>query len=64
MAALDHCDNIADLRRRASEGRQFLYQGLDPEGKVGDYIKLPYCLGLITARGANPVSAMCPQRGK
>jgi endo-1,4-beta-xylanase len=43
---------------------QFLYQGLDPEGKVDDYIKLPYRLGLITAKGANPVSAMCPKRGK
>jgi endo-1,4-beta-xylanase len=39
---------------------QFLYQGLDPDGKVPDYIKLPYRLGVITAVGNNPVSAMCP----
>ncbi len=38
---------------------QFLYQGLDPDGKVDDYIKLPYRLGVITATGANPVSDMC-----
>jgi endo-1,4-beta-xylanase len=38
---------------------RFLYQGLDPDGKVDDYIKLPYRLGVITAAGPNPVSAMC-----
>ena len=41
---------------------QYLYQGLDPDGKVPDYIKLPYSLGLITATGDNPVSAMCPKK--
>ena len=39
---------------------QFLYQGLDPDGKVDDYLKLPYRLGVITADGDNPVRAMCP----
>jgi endo-1,4-beta-xylanase len=39
---------------------RFLYQGLDPEGKVNDYIKLPYRLGIITATTANPISEMCP----
>jgi len=38
---------------------QFLYQGLDPNGKVDDYIKLPYRLGVITATGPNPISEMC-----
>lgn len=38
---------------------RFLYQGLDPKGKVDDYMKLPYRLGVITANGPNPVSAMC-----
>ncbi len=40
---------------------RFLYQGLDPEGKTGDYIKLPYRLGVITAAGPDPVRAMCPK---
>ena len=38
---------------------RFLYQGLDPDGKVDDYLKLPYRLGVITATGPNPVSALC-----
>lgn len=38
---------------------RFLYQGLDPEGKVDDYLKLPYSLGVITATGANPIRGMC-----
>lgn len=42
---------------------KFLYQGLDPEGKVDDYLKLPYRLGVITATGSNPVSDMCPKTG-
>jgi len=42
------------------EPLQFLYQGLDPNTHVDDYIKLPYKLGLITADGPNPVSALCP----
>lgn len=41
---------------------KFLYQGLDPDGKVPDYLKLPYRLGVITAVGDNPVRAMCPAR--
>ena len=40
---------------------RFLYQGLDPDGKTADYVKLPYRLGVITADGPNPVSAMCPK---
>jgi Glycosyl hydrolase family 62 len=39
---------------------QFLYQGLDMEkGKKYEYIELPYRLGLITATGPNPISALC-----
>ena len=39
---------------------RFLYQGLDMEkGKSYEYIELPYRLGLITATGSNPISAMC-----
>jgi endo-1,4-beta-xylanase len=38
---------------------QFLYQGLDIDGKVDDYLKLPYRLALITATGPNPISSMC-----
>lgn len=40
---------------------KFLYQGLDPEGKIDDYLKLPYRLGVITAVGPNPISEMCPK---
>lgn len=43
---------------------QFLYQGLDPDSREPDYLKLPYRLGLITAAGANPVSQMCPSKGQ
>ena len=39
---------------------QFLYQGLDPQTHVDDYIKLPYRLAVITAVGPNPVSELCP----
>jgi len=39
---------------------QFLYQGLEVVHNDPDYLKLPYRLGLITAKGANPISAMCP----
>lgn len=38
---------------------EFLYQGLDPNGKTDDYIKLPYSLGVITAKGPNPISELC-----
>ncbi len=42
------------------EPLQFLYQGLDKEpGKSYEYIQLPYKLGMITATGSNPISAMC-----
>ncbi|GEM_PF-6017838 len=41
---------------------QFLYQGLDMEkGKTYEYIQLPYRLGVITAKGPNPISKMCPK---
>jgi len=43
---------------------RYLYQGLDPDGKTSDYIKLPYRLGVLTADGPNPVSAMCPGKGR
>jgi endo-1,4-beta-xylanase len=43
---------------------QFLYQGLDPDSREPDYLKLPYRLGVITAEGANPVSEMCPEKGQ
>ena len=39
---------------------KFLYQGLDPNSKTNDYIKLSYSLGVITAKGPNPVSELCP----
>ncbi|MTV41516.1 glycoside hydrolase [Duganella radicis] len=42
---------------------EYLYQGNDPAVRVDDYIKLPYRLGLITAQGDNPVSALCRQPG-
>ena len=38
---------------------QFLFQGNDPTVKVDDYIKIPYRLGLLTAKGDTPVSALC-----
>ena len=46
---------------------QFLFQGYDPAKQTQDYIQLPYRLGLLTASGKNPISAMCrkvqPERG-
>jgi endo-1,4-beta-xylanase len=39
---------------------QFLYQGYEPKAATQDYIRLPYRLGLLTARGNNPISRMCP----
>jgi len=42
---------------------RYLYQGLDPNGKTSDYIKLPYRLGVLTATGPNPVSNLCPNAG-
>ncbi len=42
---------------------RLLYQGLDADNsRHYEYIELPYKLGLITASGANPVSAMCTSR--
>ena len=41
---------------------RFLYQGVDPSVHVSEYIKLPYRLGLLTADGPNPISAMCSNR--
>ncbi len=38
---------------------EYLFQGNDPAVRVDDYIKLPYRLGVITAKGGNPVSALC-----
>jgi endo-1,4-beta-xylanase len=38
---------------------QFLYQGVDPHADTGDYLNLPYRLGLLTATARNPISAMC-----
>jgi hypothetical protein len=38
---------------------EYLFQGNDPAVRVDDYIKLPYRLGVITAKGENPVSALC-----
>jgi len=38
---------------------EYLFQGNDPAVHVDDYIKLPYRLGVITAKGDNPVSALC-----
>ncbi|WP_343731289.1 non-reducing end alpha-L-arabinofuranosidase family hydrolase [Duganella sp.] len=38
---------------------EYLFQGNDPAVRVDDYIKLPYRLGIITAKGANPISALC-----
>jgi endo-1,4-beta-xylanase len=38
---------------------QFLYQGLAPGADPGNYLLLPYRLGLLTAQGANPVSRFC-----
>jgi endo-1,4-beta-xylanase len=38
---------------------QFLYQGLEPHASDTAYIDLPYRLGLLTATGPNPISALC-----
>ena len=42
---------------------QFLYQGFDPAKHTDEYIQLPYRLGLLTAQGKNPISALC-RRGR
>lgn len=39
---------------------RFLYQGLEPHAPDTPYIELPYRLGLLTAEGPNPISALCP----
>lgn len=41
---------------------QFLYQGLEGHPPGTEYIELPYRLGLLTAKGANPISVMCDVR--
>ena len=38
---------------------EYLFQGNDPKVREDDYIKIPYRLGVITAKGRNPVSALC-----
>lgn len=38
---------------------RFLYQGLEPHAPDTPYIELPYRLGLLTAEGPNPISALC-----
>jgi endo-1,4-beta-xylanase len=38
---------------------EYLFQGNDPAVRVDEYIKLPYRLGVITAKGENPVSSLC-----
>jgi hypothetical protein len=38
---------------------EYLFQGNDPKVKVDDYLKIPYRLGVITAKGDNPVSTLC-----
>jgi endo-1,4-beta-xylanase len=46
------------------EPLQFLFQGFDPaENPGGGYGNLPYRLGLATADGPNPISAMCTSPG-
>jgi len=41
---------------------EYLFQGNAPAVRVDDYIKLPYRLGVIAAKGDNPVTALCPRR--
>ncbi len=38
---------------------EYLFQGNDPSARVDDYIKIPYRLGILAAKGENPVSALC-----
>jgi endo-1,4-beta-xylanase len=38
---------------------QFLFQGFDPKRATKEYIQLPYRLGVLTAKGDNPISRMC-----
>ena len=38
---------------------RFLFQGNDPLVRPSDYIQLPYRLGLLTAKGSNPITDMC-----
>ena len=40
---------------------RFLFQGNDPSIYPADYIQLPYRLGLLTAKGSNPITDMCPK---
>jgi hypothetical protein len=41
------------------KGRYFRIWKNAPKVRVDDYIKLPYRLDLITAKGNDPVSALC-----
>lgn len=54
----------SDQRLTVAPGRplQFPYQGVDPAADGRDYLHLPYHLGLLTATGPNPISAMCRRR--
>ena len=39
---------------------EFLFQGFDVKAPPAEsYLKIPYQLGLITAKGGNPISALC-----
>jgi len=38
---------------------RFLFQGNDPSVHNPEYIQLPYRLGLLTAKGSNPITDMC-----
>jgi endo-1,4-beta-xylanase len=39
---------------------EFLFQGFDVNAPPADsYLKIPYQLGVITAQGENPISALC-----
>lgn len=42
----------------------FLYQGLEPYAPDTAYIDLPYRLGVLTATGDNPVTALCTSQGR
>jgi hypothetical protein len=40
---------------------EFLFQGNDPSVRVSEYIQIPYRLGLLTAKGSNPITDMCAE---
>jgi endo-1,4-beta-xylanase len=43
---------------------QFVFQGNDPSVHPSDYIQLPYRLGLLTTKEANPVTDMCHKKDR